>query len=61
MVAPVDSAESASTKRRSSSSRVELDEHDFENMRRFGLDTNDPDVLKEYAMNKREAESASRR
>lgn len=42
-------------------SKVKLEPEDFENMRRFGLDTNDPEVLKEYARNKREAESRSSR
>lgn len=60
-VAPVGRSESASTQRRSSSSRVELNEQDFANMRRFGLDTNDPAVLKEYAQNKREAEKSALR
>lgn len=55
-VAPVGGAESASSQQRSSSSRVELDEADFANIRRFNLDPNDPEVLKEYARNKREAE-----
>lgn len=50
-VAPVSGAEPT---RRQSSSKVELGEDDFANMRRFGLDTNDPQVLKEYARNKRE-------
>lgn len=50
-VAPVSGAE---TTRRRSSSKVELGENDFANMRRFGLDPNDPQVLKEYAKNKRE-------
>jgi hypothetical protein len=60
IVAPVDGAESAATKKRTSSSRVELDSDDFANMRRFGLDTNDPAVLREYAANKREADRALR-
>jgi hypothetical protein len=43
-----------------SSSRVELNAEDFDNMRKFGLDTNDPEVLKEYARNKREADNDQR-
>jgi hypothetical protein len=50
-VAPVDSG--SELNRRQSSSKVELDEDDFANMRRFGLDPHDPEVLKEYALNKR--------
>lgn len=50
-VAPVGSEVSRG---RRNSSKVELGEADFANMRRFGLDTNDPQVLKEYARNKRE-------
>lgn len=34
--------------------KVELDRDDFANMRRFGLDPNKPEVLKEYARNKRQ-------
>lgn len=41
---------------RTSGSRVELTEDDFANMRRFGLDVNNPEVLKEYAANKRQSE-----
>lgn len=48
-------------RQRTSGSKVELGEADFANMRRFGLNTNDPNVLKEYARNKREAESEDRR
>ena len=59
-VAPVGRSESAETKTRTSSSRVELNEDDFANMREFGLDPNDPEVLKEYARNKREAEQQER-
>jgi hypothetical protein len=40
------------------SSKVELGAADFENMRRFGLDANDPETLKEYARNKKQAEGA---
>ena len=48
-------------RQRNSGSKVELGESDFANMRRFGLDTNDPNVLKEYARNKREADQGERR
>jgi len=55
---PVAGAGGAETRRsRSSGSKVELDEEDFANMRRFNLDPNDPEVLKEYARNKREADA----
>jgi hypothetical protein len=54
-VAPVDGARNR--RQRSNSSKVELGETDFANMRRFGLDPNDPKVLREYAANKREAEA----
>ena len=54
-VAPVAGADTR--RQRSSSSKVELGEEDFANMRRFNLDPNDPEVLKEYARNKREADS----
>ncbi len=47
-VAPVD-GEGRRGRRRS---EVELDEDDFENMRIFGLNPDDPEVLKEYARNK---------
>lgn len=43
---------------KASSSRVQLTEADFANMRRFNLDTNNPEVLKEYARNKQESEAA---
>ena len=48
-------------RRRTSGNKVELDEADFENMRRFNLDPNDPEVLKEYARNKLEAEAGEDR
>lgn len=57
-VAPVDSGDSR--RQHSSSSKVELGEEDFANMRRFNLDPNDPEVLKEYARNKREAEAGEK-
>lgn len=43
-----------SSRQRTSGNKVQLDSEDFANMRRFGLDPNDPNVLKEYAKNKRE-------
>lgn len=43
------------------SSKVELTEEDFATMREFNLDPNDPEVLKEFARNKREAEAGERR
>jgi hypothetical protein len=58
-VAPVGGNESR--RQRTSGSKVELGEDDFANMRRFGLDTNDPEVIKEYARNKRQAERGARR
>ena len=58
-VAPVDGDTSRHRGRRGS--KVQLGEADFENMRRFGLDTNDPEVLKEYARNKKEAEQRASR
>ena len=51
-VAPVGGADSS--RQRSKNSKVQLGEEDFANMRRFGLNPNDPEVLKEYARNKRE-------
>jgi len=58
VVAPVGGENSRQSNR---GSKVELGEADFQNMRRFGLDVNDPKVLKEYARNKQEAESGDRR
>jgi hypothetical protein len=58
---PVAVVDGAGTRRqRTSGSKVELGEDDFANMRRFNLDPNDPEVLKEYARNKREAEAGDR-
>lgn len=54
-VAGVDSVDSR--RQKSSSSKVELTERDFAVMREFNLDPNDPEVLKEFARNKREAEA----
>jgi len=58
VVAPVGGNEAR--RQRTSGSKVELTEDDFANMRRFNLDPNDPEVLKEYARNKREAEQGAR-
>lgn len=58
VVAPVGGNETR--RQRTSSSKVELTEQDFAVMRQFNLDTNDPEVLKEFARNKREAESGAR-
>jgi len=55
-VAAVDGAETG--RQRSRKSKVELGESDFANMRRFGLNPNDPEVLKEYARSKRESTGA---
>lgn len=41
--------------------KVELGEEDFANMRRFNLDPNDPEVLKEYARNKQESDLGDQR
>ena len=51
-VAPVGGADTS--RQRSKGSKIQLGEEDFANMRRFGLNPNDPEVLKEYARNKRE-------
>lgn len=53
-VAPVDGADTRDRRQRQRSSKVELTEEDFANMRRFNLDPNNPEVLKEYARNKAE-------
>lgn len=58
VVAPVGGNETR--RQRTSGSKVELGPDDFANMREFGLDPNDPEVLKEYARNKAEAEGARR-
>lgn len=58
-VAPVGGADGR--QRASRGSKVQLGEADFANMRRFGLDPKDPDVLKEYAMSKRESDSGANR
>lgn len=58
VVAPVGGNETRH--QRSSSSKVELDAEDFATMRQFNLDPNDPEVLKEFARNKREAEQGAR-
>ena len=55
---PVASADDASRDKnpKPSSSKVELGPTEFANMRRFGLDPRNPDHVKEYAMNKRQAD-----
>lgn len=58
VVAPVGGNETR--RQRTSGSKVELGAEDFQNMRDFGLDPNDPEVLKEYARNKAEAEGVRR-
>ncbi|KPK66534.1 MAG: hypothetical protein AMS21_01880 [Gemmatimonas sp. SG8_38_2] len=56
-VAPTGSGEDrTSGKTTGLGSKVTLDDNDFRVMRTFGLDTNDPETLKEFARNKREAE-----
>lgn len=42
------------------SSRVTLTREDYANMRTYGLDPSDPEVLKEYARNKRQAAEDAR-
>jgi hypothetical protein len=59
-VAPVDGDQGRQRVERNSG-KIRLEQEDFDNMRRFGLDTNDPEVLKEYARNKREAEQRGSR
>lgn len=49
---PVAGVDSNTGGRKPSSSKVELTKDDFANMRRFNLDTDNPEVLKEYARNK---------
>jgi hypothetical protein len=56
-VAGVDSVDAR--RQRSSSSKVELTERDFAVMRQFNLDPKDPEVLKEFARNKREADTSN--
>lgn len=51
--------EDSSSRRNTRGSKVELNDADFANMRKFGLDPKDPEVLKEYARNKREVETTS--
>lgn len=59
---PVGGVGGADNARRSTrGGKVDLTEADFANMRRFNLDPNDPEVLKEYARNKREAEATGDR
>ena len=52
---PVAGVDTTGNRQRSSSSKVELTERDFAVMREFNLDPKDPEVLKEFARNKREA------
>jgi len=59
VVAPVGGNETRH--QRSSSSKVNLDAEDFATMRQFNLDPNDPEVLREFARNKREAEQGENR
>lgn len=59
-VAPVDGADTRDRSQRQRSSKVELTDQDFANMRRFNLDPNNPEVLKEYARNKRETLNGGR-
>ena len=54
VVAPVGGNEARH--QRTSGSKVDLTPEDFQTMREFNLDTNDPEVLKEFARNKVEAE-----
>ncbi len=49
------------TSRRGDPNKVKLTPEDFANMRNFGLDPNNPEVIKEYARNKRQAESEGAR
>lgn len=58
---PVAGVTGASSKRSAQrGNKVELGEDDFANMRRFNLDPNDPEVLKEYARNKQESDQGRR-
>ncbi len=58
-VAGVDRTDNRRSSKRGN--KVELGEDDFANMRRFNLDPNDPEVLKEYARNKQESELGEQR
>lgn len=61
-VAPTGSGEDRTSGRASGlGSKVTLDDNDFKVMRTFGLDPNDPETLKEFARNKREAEQQEAR
>lgn len=60
VVAGVDRSNESSNRQRANSSKVELTQEDFDTMRQFNLDPNDPEVLKEFARNKREAEQGAR-
>lgn len=57
---PVAAVNRQDSQRLNRGSKVELTEEDFATMRQFNLDPNDPEVLKEFARNKREAEGARR-
>lgn len=57
---PVAGVQRQDSQRTGRGSKVELTEDDFATMRQFNLDPNDPEVLKEFARNKREAEGARR-
>jgi len=59
-VAPLGGAEDERPIRRSGN-KVEITGEDRETMIRFGLDPNDPEALREFARNKREAEADQRR
>ena len=59
VVAPVGGNEAR--RQRTSSSKVDLTEEDFATMRQFNLDPHDPEVLKEFARNKLEAEQQGER
>ena len=54
-VAAADDGSRDST-RRKNTGKVELGAEEMANMRRFGLDPTDPKVVKEYALNKRQAD-----
>lgn len=53
-VGGVEDGSAGSDQQRLSSNQVVLNDDDFENMRRFGMDPNDPATLREYALNKRQ-------
>ena len=51
-----DASRDSNQNRNRNSSKVELNQTDFENMRRFGLNPKDPKQVREYALNKRQVE-----